>query len=1697
MASQSGSAKDKQLLYFMTVEVDEQGEPTGSYEPLPNQLIFAKVPSHIANVKLPKVLQEKQKNNSKEQNESTTAGENSSGGDIWAPLVSSENGVIKWATVTPQSVKATLDGKQDNAKYTKKDIDNTDLMLTVGEGQNFHLVRDADELLFESIEFFTPPQALLNYAMAAAGPNWAKAINNVLKDSGITGNKVTKRNVKEQDIFTLPAEEQLNDDNQGLLTRSKEQRAEYRVWRKELAKNHRTGEVYGFVFPRFRGVVVLFSDQRFERATVKAWPKHLTKNQARSSKKDIEFFPVRLSADPNDPIYLTAQFKSKADLKAGLYQFEIDLSRTDYASKGQWHPTIAGSEQHKIDGNNKYNLLAYLDFDINTPVGDISIVNGDPVALEEVMVQQCPEIFGHILRHAMWADKEDVHGRVPSNIAKKVLTGLDSAVHATKVGKTIYDTVGGFATAGDRWSYGMATLTALKEFAPIPENSATFKAMEAILDINDLISKGPALFKSVQEWRNGTLTSTVLQNRWINEAGFTSNRAAYRRMRRMGLSRLHVKLLGHTTGGIIKAAAVLDVINKTGDLWSTGKAIHHASKNRSQAVNQLHAINEHYHKITQTLNDLSSCTANYVEKNILTQKDYKAILKDESFLSGQLALVGTQEVKLNVVFPQDKDEIYQINGKSQLGSIHAFAKAVMHQCSADTVVTLKGYASTEGEFEYNQKLSERRVANVKAKLIEYGVPADKLHIIGYGETLPIRDKQGEENKVLSRRVEAVARFYNSERIPIYHTFRQGSQKIHAAILQSIKYDKKVNEELGKFVSTCIDLVMVAASFTPIGFVVVNAITVIQLAGKVADKATTLFGPAQDMADRLCQEGYFSSKLDKYASIYAVEETSYANQLLLKESIEKFYYKKQEIIKHNVKQNPEKGEELSRDSLRIAKYFLDIQYRLRFEAIQGLVGLLKRAAIESDSQEGYIQELKKLKVDLYINKYIMNDNWLYPMDLDFPVSLDEFWMQGVAEYELREREEKGERTWDSWVAHEVSDAWGGTKEFFHRPLVSMRGFFNSAFNDVDGSVRAEFQRVFPVHYFSAEDTWTFAKTFRTDLSEITPEDYEYANVYWRPYGSNNKTEWQKLYKNRDKDGDLISISPLDQIRIIVVMKDRQDIKEALAVPFKLQLKRVDGIWSADGPIYDGFLKTLNEDVLLDNEKFLAGKKGAIIMPYYQLGNNVVFGTKPMTGNFQKMERYFVNDSSPIAKAARHLFLDEDVYKQYQLGILGDMNYEFTIEVANQSTSLYHISIYKRDLYHWLTRLKTGEDRIDDYKVSIDVNKKYGDVYLEKLFLHKKFLTSSSYKFEYPPLFDGNITCVALFKIGKNNPYFMLHDSFVGDDDIPGMNEYKVRGQPLIFNGTRVRIPDFDWSTSVEVVLLVACDKLTKNGYLEIKHSKSADGSYEYQADRAEQQKKSWTRIPISFQLAEASRNPMILGPVIGERLHYLGHFDGDLNWTDSEIPYDPERFSEITRLLATGTKDQKEAMSGQTGLFDFLNERHVFACHHKFSYTAPTGKKINSLRPFGKTDFANRERVKLGKDGILNPNEDRDKADRSHYGSFFFTITNIQTPDLSGVNIQDISEDGEGSSFFSTPTRLQVPRPWNYFSGVPWIQMDQDKIDEAIKRLQENKENSGKHRMTVEMEWILAPKEKREKLIKDWIEKEVNDVNYRIKGDHAI
>lgn len=71
-------------------------------------------------------------------------------------------------------------------------------------------------------------------------------------------------------------------------------------------------------------------------------------------------------------------------------------------------------------------------------------------------------------------------------------------------------------------------------------------------------------------------------------------------------------------------------------------------------------------------------------------------------------------------------------------------------------VELQGHTDSRGSEKYNQALSERRAKAVYDKLIELGVPKERLSYVGYGESRPlVVENNLEENYAKNRRVEAV------------------------------------------------------------------------------------------------------------------------------------------------------------------------------------------------------------------------------------------------------------------------------------------------------------------------------------------------------------------------------------------------------------------------------------------------------------------------------------------------------------------------------------------------------------------------------------------------------------------------------------------------------------------------------------------------------------------------------------------------------------------------------------------------------------------------------------------------------------------------------------------------------------------------------------------------------------------------------
>jgi outer membrane protein OmpA-like peptidoglycan-associated protein len=71
------------------------------------------------------------------------------------------------------------------------------------------------------------------------------------------------------------------------------------------------------------------------------------------------------------------------------------------------------------------------------------------------------------------------------------------------------------------------------------------------------------------------------------------------------------------------------------------------------------------------------------------------------------------------------------------------------------LVHINGHTDEVGSVEWNQKLSEDRANAVKKKLVEYGVPADRLEAKGFGKTQPRKTGGSDADRQENRRVEVI------------------------------------------------------------------------------------------------------------------------------------------------------------------------------------------------------------------------------------------------------------------------------------------------------------------------------------------------------------------------------------------------------------------------------------------------------------------------------------------------------------------------------------------------------------------------------------------------------------------------------------------------------------------------------------------------------------------------------------------------------------------------------------------------------------------------------------------------------------------------------------------------------------------------------------------------------------------------------
>ena len=106
-------------------------------------------------------------------------------------------------------------------------------------------------------------------------------------------------------------------------------------------------------------------------------------------------------------------------------------------------------------------------------------------------------------------------------------------------------------------------------------------------------------------------------------------------------------------------------------------------------------------------------------------------------------------VELDVKFDFDKAQVKP----ESYGDIKNLADFLTQYPQTTTVV--EGHTDSVGSDAYNQKLSERRANAVRDVLVnQYGVGADRVSAVGYGEARPVADNTTADGRAVNRRVEA-------------------------------------------------------------------------------------------------------------------------------------------------------------------------------------------------------------------------------------------------------------------------------------------------------------------------------------------------------------------------------------------------------------------------------------------------------------------------------------------------------------------------------------------------------------------------------------------------------------------------------------------------------------------------------------------------------------------------------------------------------------------------------------------------------------------------------------------------------------------------------------------------------------------------------------------------------------------------------
>ncbi len=1400
---------------------------------------------------------------------------------------------------------------------------------------------------------------------------------------------------------------------------------DYKIWHTKQKKSKTP--IQGYVLAKTRAAIFVFNrdlpidlDQEIKCET----PKGI--------KQD---FPLDQNASSD---YLVGVLSgTKVTLPEGLYKLTVTLKSESKKTPKQKKPGPAFKDsqwsnfikENGSAGANEYQIAVWLKFDISNPAGEFDIVNCDPISVEEAVIKQYPRFYSHLLSAAQ--DYKNDHE--VADPTKKLVTNTDNNVRKPEHG--IRAPAKGLVNYWKSWSVikeksQLAVKLSARDLGThVADDGSVYNGKKALsFDI------AKALHASFEKSEDKAV-KTALDFGFATKDGidawddFAKKKREYASL--TASSSWKTALVDEYFRLPINGAADIQthkstMIGKLGvpkvatDLF--GKAMNVVDLYTSTA-----AIATTSTKLfTKSIPSSKTAQKNYIE----VAADYFKKLGEKEVLAS---------VTIRSVFELNSDAL----STAALSEIRTKAPDILKglQKHEKATVEVAGHTCDLGGIEHNLDLSERRAKEVKKALVKAGLPVGKIKVVGYGETSPLYENISEEKRKLNRRMELTA-------FAPLQTYdcpaREGMDTLERYRSLSVQKVIEVDDNVIRLALQVTEMAVGVMAVIPVTAPLAAAVIVAQ-----TGYAATL------SAGKMLDEWAFGHSLSQFFKdnkrLTTMTRESRANQSLMSDLFKDY----------------ETGKKL--DAPTEVKWAA--QYRLRAEAIAGLVGLLMRAAIGADKKESYDDRLIKYCVEEYIQNFLLGDSWAYPLNGVSLIKMDEYWLHatnnaycGNEERYQKTKESRFGLSENNLLIKSSPDEKNKTAVAIARSTAVTYNQHNGAYmmtippqSHLNDTLSAQFQGYFPIQHFATDSISSFGESFNPVFSNYDRGNFYHTAVYYQDIDSGNwlkykdHTKWVRAGRNGSRKG-FVSISPFTPIRILVVFDNMAGL-----APLSFLLKRTDGM-NIEGPRYKSMASPLTKRDLISGEDAFEGMVGCVFYPFFSVGQKTFRGIKPMA-------------------TENALWMYGSAIDYNKGGNLRNMRYSFTCTIGDNDDSELEIPLLsERDGNNGVKADKDWFHAVEDeIHVSIDTAIRPA----EKSLLESDFLASNSPKYNYPQLFSGNTKLRVAVRIGGGDaPYLMSQHiggryrnkentnetttikSFpvftIGNSvdekyqcSIHSVGEVKLEKFEVGFN-------DFDWDTPVEFVFIATSTELKTEGY---------EGDTNHCDSR---------RIPCSVNLCEDNRewslNTDTVGPKLNMSLEYLGtvtrdkviapDFDkirssGFEAWIDDgfkfsedkkKVPERPFRRNQELRPIVEMLKEggnKARSLVGWTAnnASDQYKKRHVYAAHVKCGYLSPKGLEVDSIRPFGT--------------GVFENGSDIDK-----YIEYFFK--NFKSDD-GGLEFSTVDCDG-GSTFhfnFSTPP--------SFTEGVPWAKkMPSDlyeKLEGALSKEQKSEFTSDTIKPATVKKWL--------------------------------